>query len=271
MNASWYDVLDVAPDASEDEIKTAWKAAIADLDPTDRRFRVYTQAAEVLLDPRARAAFDAELAASQAPVEAPVEAPVSRKPAARTAAGGSPDAEVPAPVDRAPVGRAPAAGAPRVVPGWLLVVLAAVTLAVVGACGYVWAEIPSDASVEEAARSAQSTAERAVVPILSYDAADLAGSKAAAESYLTPSYREDYAELFAGIIQRNAPATKTVVEAELLASAVVRSGEDRVQVLVLVNQSRTNKLRPEPVVFKNYVTLTMHQVDGEWLVADMAT
>jgi Mce-associated membrane protein len=61
MNANWYDVLDVEPTATADEIRTAWRAAVADLDPTDRRFRVYNQAAEVLLDPAKRAAYDAEL------------------------------------------------------------------------------------------------------------------------------------------------------------------------------------------------------------------
>ena len=40
-----------SPDASADEIRAAWKTGIADLDPTDRRFRVLNQAAEVLLDP----------------------------------------------------------------------------------------------------------------------------------------------------------------------------------------------------------------------------
>ena len=54
-----YDVLDVDPSATADEIRTAWRAAVADLDPTDRRFRAYNQAAEVLLDPERRAAYDA--------------------------------------------------------------------------------------------------------------------------------------------------------------------------------------------------------------------
>ena len=49
---SWYDLLGVEPDASADEIRAAWKAAIADLDPSDRRFRTLNQAAEMLLDPR---------------------------------------------------------------------------------------------------------------------------------------------------------------------------------------------------------------------------
>ena len=48
---SWYDLLGVEPDASADEIRAAWKSSIADLDPSDRRFRTMNQAAEVLLDP----------------------------------------------------------------------------------------------------------------------------------------------------------------------------------------------------------------------------
>ena len=56
-----YDVLDVEPTSTPDEIRAAWRAAVADLDPTDRRFRVYNQAAEVLLDPARRASYDEEL------------------------------------------------------------------------------------------------------------------------------------------------------------------------------------------------------------------
>ena len=57
-------------DASADEIRAAWRAAIADLDPTDRRFGAYNQAAEVLLDPERRAAYDAELARRRPPSRA---------------------------------------------------------------------------------------------------------------------------------------------------------------------------------------------------------
>ncbi|MBC7276848.1 DnaJ domain-containing protein [Nocardioides sp.] len=62
---TWYDLLDVEPDAATDEIRAAWKAAIADLDPTDRRFRTLNEAAAVLLDEEKRAAYDAELAARE--------------------------------------------------------------------------------------------------------------------------------------------------------------------------------------------------------------
>ena len=71
---SWYDVLGVDPDATAEEIRAAWRAGIADLDPSDRRFRSLNQAAEVLLDEESRAAYDADLAEpASAPVPSTVE------------------------------------------------------------------------------------------------------------------------------------------------------------------------------------------------------
>ena len=57
-----------------------------------------------------------------------------------------------------------------------------------------------------------------------------------------------------------------------LASAIVRSGEDRVQVLLFVNRPTTNKASPEqPVVYKDQVTLTMAREGDRWLVDDLET
>ncbi len=112
MTPSWYDVLGVDPDASTEEVRAAWRAAIADLDPADRRFRSLNQAAEVLLDPERRAAYDATLepdagpdagptptrppAPTPAPTPVPTDAPprrsppvVPRRPARRAAPGSS--------------------------------------------------------------------------------------------------------------------------------------------------------------------------------------
>jgi Mce-associated membrane protein len=250
QSPSWYDVLGVAPDASADEIRAAWRAAIADLDPTDRRFPVLNQAAEVLLDPAARAAYDAELAPSGAGRPAP-------------------DTVEPA-VAEVPTGL-PAAGRRAVIPAWLLIGLAVAVLVVAGIAGYQWARVPSDQAVENDTAAALSTAERAVVPILSYDAQHLDESKAAAEQYLTGSYRKEYDKLFDGIIQQNAPSTGTVVKASLVRSSVVRSGDDRVQVFLLVDQARTNNKEKQPQIYKNWVTVTMEKVDGDWLVSAMDT
>jgi Mce-associated membrane protein len=298
VNASWYDLLDVAPDASETEIRAAWKAAIADLDPTDRRFRVHNQAAEVLLDPQRRAAYDAELAAAEpADTDEPAEAPVTwtSQAAAPVTTAPVPPADpsaaearrrrlpwqrrkpqepaVPAasavPVSEQVTGTEPAP-ARRGVPGWILAVLAVLTAVAVAAVAVVWFTMPSDASVEESTRAAQSAAERAVGPILSYDAAHLDEDQQAAESYMTSDYRKQYDQLFA-VIKQNAPDTGTVVKAQVIASGIVRSGNDRVDVLLFVNRPTTNKKQTQPVVYKDQVTVTMQLVDGNWLVDDMVT
>lgn len=239
---TWYDVLDVSPDASADEIRAAWRAAIADLDPTDRRFAALNQAAEVLLDPARRAAYDAELAPP--PTEPDLSTSLVQ----------------------------PVEGRPRgVIPAWLLIALAAAVLIVAGVAAYVYVTKPSDQAVEDATSAAQSAAERAVVPILSYDAKHLDESRAAAEQYLTGSYRKEYDQLFDGIIKENAPSTGTVLKAQLIRSSIVRAGDDRVQVFALVNQTRTNAKQKTPQVYKNWVTITMEKVDGDWLVAGMDT
>jgi Mce-associated membrane protein len=253
-----YDLLDVDRDASDDEIRAAWKAAIADLSPGDRRFRAYNQAAEVLLDPASRAAYDAELAAEEPEPEpelAAAAAPVTGRPTpavATTTTAGTPE--------RSGGG----------VPLWLLIGVAVLAAAMIAATAYVWTR-PSDESVEEATRTAQSAAERAIVPILSYDAATLDEDQEAAHAYMTSDYRKnDYDPLFE-VLRDNAPATGTKVEAEVIASGIVRSGEDRVDVLLFVNRPTTNKQQKEPVIYKDQVTVTMEKVGDDWLVDDMVT
>jgi len=75
---------------------------------------------------------------------------------------------------------------------------------------------------------------------------------------MTSDYRERYDQLFA-VIEENAPATSTVVRADFVASAVVRADEDadRVEILVFVDQARTNRVAKQPEVFRNQARLTM--------------
>ncbi|MQW74559.1 hypothetical protein GHK92_01605 [Nocardioides sp. dk4132] len=250
---SWYDLLDVDPTASTAEVRAAWKAAVADLDPTDRRFRAYNQAAEVLLDPDRREAYDAVRVAELAEQE-----PDTADPAA------------PAPAP-APEADAPQAPATRIVPTWLLAgvgVLAALAVAIAAWLAFV---VPADSEVEDATRAARAAAETAVVPILSYDAADLEASRAAATSYLTSGYRAEYEKFFEGVMEKNAPRTGTVVETSVVRSGVVRSGEDRVEVFVLLDQATTNARRKQPSTIKYWVTVTMERTDEEWLVAGLKT
>jgi Mce-associated membrane protein len=274
MNASWYDVLNVEPTATSDEVRAAWRSAIAVLDPTDRRFRVFNQAAEVLLDPVRRAAYDAELAESVGVEEdaEPGEAP--RVAAVTEAPGVAPDvAPDVAATEATETTEATEAGGRRrlpLVPGWALVALGGLVAAALVVAGVLVSK-PSDAAVEGDTQAAQAAAERAIVPLLSYVARLLDQSESAAEPYLTSGYEQQYQKLFA-VIRQNAPRTGTVVKARYVASGVVRSGTDRVDVLVFVDQATRNKQHPRvPVVYKNQVTVTMTQVGGQWLVDDLST
>ena len=87
---------------------------------------------------------------------------------------------------------------------------------------------------------------------------------------MTDDYRAEYAKLFE-VIKANAPETGTQVSTEVIASGVVRSGDDRVSVLVFVNRPTTNKQLEEPVVYKDQVTVTMQRVGDDWLVDDLVT
>jgi Mce-associated membrane protein len=265
MNASWYDVLDVEPTVTSDEVRAAWRSAVAELDPTDRRFRVFNQAAEVLLDPARRAAYDAELAESTPADEHPEPTEPTEAPHVAASEETEPAAEVerdePVPTGRR---RLP------LVPGWALVALAGLVAAALVVAGVLVSK-PSDAAVEGDTQAAQAAAERAIVPLLSYDARHLDQSESAAEPYLTSGYDQQYRKLFA-VIRQNAPRTGTVVKARYVASGVVRSGTDRVDVLVFVDQVTRNKQHPKvPVVYKNQVTVTMTKVGGQWLVDDLST
>lgn len=248
QSPSWYDVLDVDRSASTDEVRAAWRSGIADLEPGSRRFASLNAAAEVLLDPARRAAYDATLAEPEVEVDPP---------AGETARPAHPS--VPTHTEKRP----------RSVPTWLLGFAAVVLAGLVAGCVWAW-QSTSGETEEEATRAAQAAAERAVVPVLSYGYESLEDDQARAQGFLTSDYRVDYDQLFA-VISENAPRTETTVQAEVVASGIVRSGEDRVDVLVFVDRPTTNKLTPEPEVYKDQVTVTMQKVGEEWLVDNLST
>jgi Mce-associated membrane protein len=253
---TWYDLLDVSRDASTDEIRTAWKTQIADLEPGDRRFDALNRAAKVLLDPAAREAYDVGLGAPAPLVEegapAPVTGPAPERPGLATRLRrSSTSAE--------PVGD---------VPSWLLAGLGVLAAGLVAATAWMWTS--DDGGDDSVAREAQVAAERAVVPVLSYDYETLEADQRAAQALMTGGYREEYDKLFT-VLEDNAPQTQTKVTADVIASGIVRAAADRVQVLVFVDRPTTNRLNAEPVVYKDQVTVAMQLVDGEWLVDDLTT
>lgn len=241
---SWYDLLGVRTDASAQEIRAAWKAGIDALEPTDRQFRLLNRAAEVLLDPASRRTYDETL--TEPPTEPPAEPPAESG-APRTVEGG------------------------RSVPAWVLAALAVLALVLIGLCLWVWqTNPPSDAEVAEATTEAQAAAERAIVAVVSYDYRSLEDDQAKAAAYMTADFKKEYEALFA-VIRENAPETKTVLTTEVVSSGIVRSGDDRVQIFMFIDNPRTNAEITTPEVQRNQVTVTMERVGEQWLVDDLLT
>ena len=62
-NPTWYDVLGVSRDATPEQVKGAWRDATDKFEPGSGagQFRMFNEAADVLLDPQRRAAYDASL------------------------------------------------------------------------------------------------------------------------------------------------------------------------------------------------------------------
>ena len=262
---TWYDVLDVPRDASNEDVRAAWKDRIADLEPGDRRFDTLNRAAKVLLDPPAREAYDETLP------EAPAEAEeVADEPPLVDEGAPAPDTRPartqPGLVTR--LRRSSTSGSSGV-PTWLLAGLGVLAAGLVVATAWTWTQ-GAAAGDDSAARAAQVAAERAVVPVLSYDYESLEADQREAQALMTGGYREEYDKLFT-VLEDNAPQTQTKVSASVVASGVVRASDDRVQVLVFVDRPTTNKLNAEPVVYKDQVTVSMQRVDGDWLVDDLIT
>jgi Mce-associated membrane protein len=275
VTPTWYDLLGVEADASEEQIRIAWKSGIADLEPGERRFRTLNEAAEVLLDPARRAEYDAGLAPAvddktqlappltrqKLPGGAKRGRSVSAGPGETTDGLEALDATQPLPDSRTT--------ARRTIPAWLLAALAALTLLMVVAAAYLAGQ-PSDDAIADATSDAQGSAERAAVTILAYDYRTLDEDQRAAGALMTSAYKKKYDQLFE-VIKENSEAVKPVVTVDVVASGVVRSGDDRVQVLVFVNRPTTNAKSQEPTVFRDQVRITMVKSGDDWLVDDMQT
>lgn len=280
MSANLYDLLDVDESASSDEIRASWKAAVADLDPTDRRFRAYSDAASVLLDDEKRAAYDAELTeareaeAAEAAAAVPAPAPTATLAAEQPAAV---PADAPAPV----VPRAAPVGPPT----WSLVVvgvaaLAALVLAVVLLLqpgGKLFSDdspkkvAEANARFEKAALSAEGAAERIVGPVFSYDYKTMDADLARSQEHLGTDMADKRAKIWP-TLRADAEKQQLVVTAKAEGTALTRVSADgrTATVLVFLVQESTSKgVKQTPL--HNAISLDLKLKDGtsdDWIIED---
>ncbi len=285
---TWYDVLGVSRDSTPDQIKAAWRNATDKFEPGSGsgQFRMFNEAADVLLDPTSRAAYDETLAAGRPAVSPPVSlAKHAPPPAEGPSTHVDPKAErrrareerrtlsaerVAEKSGLTRTTRRPASRTAAALTGLLaLLTVAAVVLAVV-----LGLRVRTDARVADARDEAPAAAERAAKAVLAYDYRTLPADRKRASSFLTPSFRATYLKNFSLLEKQKdgtpgaAVQTKTVVTASVLGSGVMDAEDGVVRVLVYVNQV-SKKPGKDPQIFQNRVTMTMEKVENRWLIDDL--
>ena len=299
MNPTLYDILGVSPDATRDEIRVAWRQAADRFEPGEggstKQFRLFNEAAEVLLDPERRREYDAQLGAGGRPEPEPAPAAGPAVASPGTAASAKDEQSVVAPEPATGERQPSAQGAsPRSWPvrlagltgsvtrlgrGWVvaLVVLGLLAAASValgsyfGTRGLQALEAEREAEqTQEALDRAPAAAETAAARVLAYDYESLEADRDAAAKFLTEEYRAQYVDTFDKLVVESATQTKARVEANVLASATMDASADAekgVPVLLFVNQVRTSTADAgRPSVALNRVRFDMVEVDGTWLV-----
>jgi Mce-associated membrane protein len=286
---TWYDVLGVSRDATPEEIKAAWRQATDRFEPGSGsgQFQMFNRAADVLLEPERRRAYDEALEAEAgASPLAPVPAEPREVP--ETAAGPEPEQEDrPRPrrgrrrvalrgraadTLRTPGGRfVSALGSLNIV---ALTALAVITVLVVAGAAVAGTKVREESQLVEARSDAPPAAERAAEALFSYDYRSLPADRIRAKRYLAGSFAQKYLKNFDALEKQKdgspglAVQTKAVVTASSQGSGVVDAGADKARVLVFVNVV-SRKAEGDPQIFQNRVAMTMRKDGDRWLVSNV--
>ena len=270
-SVTWYDLLGVERDATPEQIRVAWREATDRAEPGTSQFKKYNEAAEVLLDARARSAYDAELAASEPAPEPEPATELDLEPEAGHEPAAEPTATSDTTSDK--TSGVPRWAAPLASTGVTIAVALATVLAVaVG--GYFWFQNHRHDEQVDAGQEASAAAERALPFVLSYDYRQLPADRSRAVRYLSPQYQKEYTATFDKLIAstdgRPGPAKQTsaVVKATVRSVGVVDSESDVAKVIVFIDQA-TTKDGGAPKFSLNRLTVSMVKSGNSWVVDDI--
>ncbi|HZJ05732.1 MAG TPA: hypothetical protein VFD59_09705 [Nocardioidaceae bacterium] len=147
-----------------------------------------------------------------------------------------------------------------------VLVLALLAAGAVGS--FLW-DLQRMADVDDARTAGRVTADEYVEKILSYDHKRIDEDVAASTRLMTDGFAEEYTSTIEQV-REEATATKSVVQAGVVASSVVTADPDRVEALLFVNQTTEGEQVEEPRVDLNRVVVTLVRDDDQgWLVADL--
>lgn len=272
-----YQILGVGPDATEDQIRKAWRKKTKAIGPGSAEFAALNDAAELLLDADRRRAYDAQAAAAR-------EAEAVAIPAATVDATDLPD----------DAGRRSSPLA-----GWNGTVLVAGVVALLAVILVVWQGIsyathdsnpaaPGTGGVA-AGNFAQptsvqntvlSTVRTGLPAVLSYSYDSMAADQANADRFLTAHLRSSLAASYQRLTNGGTPpgctralapiaTTKTVVTATVVAAGVVSVGATTAQIGAFVNQTTTTSTQAAKTT-QNRVLVSLVKQNGTWLIDGMS-
>lgn len=150
-------------------------------------------------------------------------------------------------------------------PRLVTVALVLAILLVVGATVAAWRGGQLAKQRDEAARDSLAAARAAATAIFSYDHKGFDAAVSNGKSFTTGEFTTEYAQTTA-TLKELALSEKAVVRAEVSAAGVVDVAPDRVEVLLYVNQYRTNVNIKGEKVDQNRVVLTMLRTPQGWKV-----
>ncbi|HWU21360.1 MAG TPA: hypothetical protein VN088_07545 [Nocardioides sp.] len=303
MSPNLYDLLDVEESASAEEVRAAWKAAIADLEPSDRRFRAFNDAAGVLLDPAKRTAYDEELANARANEMADEPEP---GPAVEAEPVAEPDADRPEPAvslakpsepeqdpepdqvesaedtEDAQDEQSASTEGPAL---WALAAAGVVALAAIVLAVWVLTRPGVDDSSKQQGAAdvtaGSSTVEHFVsdtlVPAMSYDYRTWRTDLGKFEAYMTPTeaakYKRGWKALGPQVEQQHAiVASHTPTDAPGTGLTRISDDGTRAVVLAFIDQD-VRKLATAPFTLKMWATFVLEKdpKTGSWLLDDLCT
>jgi Mce-associated membrane protein len=122
---------------------------------------------------------------------------------------------------------------------------------------------------ESSGREALAAAQTAVPTLLSYNIARLDDDLAKGVSLTTGQFATDYRSLVSDTLESAARTKQVVTTATVSASGIVSVNHDDVVVLMFINRQASNVDVPTTHLDISTVKVTMRDVSGRWLIADM--
>ena len=126
-----------------------------------------------------------------------------------------------------------------------------------------------DRQTADARTAAVDAASVQVVDMLSYDYETVDTTLPKAADGLTGDFRDEYLKLVQDAIIPGAKEKKLTVKVSVQGAAVISASPDSVDTLMFVNQVTTSSENPQAVTSGSRLRVSMHQVDGRWLVSQL--